>query len=73
MVSRLDSVGKPFKENCAMDDKLISCILCDWAGKGEDAIWHDLSGFDDDTMCGNQEGSGWYECPECGEVCQVLK
>ena len=51
----------------------LACICCDWSGLKEDATLHDLSDFDDDTMCSNQEGSGWWECPECGEVCEVLE
>jgi hypothetical protein len=50
----------------------VACLICDWSGKKEDAKWHDLSGFSDDTLCDNQEGSGWYECPECSEICEVL-
>jgi len=52
------------------DKTELACIICDWSGSKKNAEWHDLSNFDDDTMCSNQEGSGWWECPECGEVCQ---
>lgn len=55
-----------------MEEAELSCLMCDWAGEKKGAKWHDLSNFDDDSLCSNQEGSGWYECPECGEVCQVL-
>lgn len=54
-----------------MNDEL-SCLVCDWSGEKKKAAWHDLSGFIDDSMCDNQKDSGWYDCPECGEVCEVL-
>ena len=47
----------------------LACIECDWVGIADEAVWHDLSNFDDDSMCSNQKGSGWWECPECGGVC----
>lgn len=56
-----------------MEEAEVSCLVCSWAGEKKDAKWHDLSGFDDDSLCSNQKGSGWFECPECGECCQVLQ
>lgn len=50
----------------------VACLVCDWEGTSDEAIWHDLSDFHDDSMCDDHEGSGWFECPDCGEVCQVL-
>lgn len=50
----------------------VSCLVCDWAGKKKEAKWHDMSDFADDSMCDNQKGSGMYECPECGEPCEVM-
>lgn len=55
------------------DEVELACLVCDWAGEKEDATWHDLSGFHDDSMCDFQEGSGWWGCPECGEVCRPLE
>jgi hypothetical protein len=56
-----------------MNEIEVACLVCDWSGKDKDATWHDLSGFDDDTLCSNQKDSGWFECPECKEICEVLK
>ena len=56
-----------------MEETELACLVCDWAGEKKDATWHDLSNFNDDSMCSNQEGSGWWECPECGECCQPLE
>jgi hypothetical protein len=53
--------------------KEIICLSCDWAGKEKEAIWHDLSGFDDDTLCSGQSDSGWFECPECKDICEPLE
>lgn len=52
--------------------KEVACLICEWSGNKEDAKWNDLSGFDDDTLCSNQQNSGWYECPKCGDICEVL-
>jgi len=49
----------------------LSCMLCPWKGKKEEATWHDLSRFNDDSMCSNRKDSGWWECPECGKVCRA--
>jgi hypothetical protein len=49
----------------------LACLACDWTGEKKAATWNDMSNFDDDSMCSNQEGSGCWECPECGEPCEV--
>ena len=55
-----------------MEEDELACLICDWSGFKDPKMWHDLSGFDDDSLCSNQKGSGWWECPECGECCQEL-
>ena len=52
-----------------MEEKELACLVCEWSGPKKDAKWHDLSGFDDDSMCSNQKGSGWWECPKCEAPC----
>ena len=51
----------------------LSCLCCDWTGPKTEAHWHDMSHFDDDSMCSNQEGSGLWECPSCGEACREIE
>lgn len=59
-----------------MEEKSVVCMVCEWTSKKEEygkAKWNDLSKFDDDSMCSNKKGSGWWECPVCGYPCQEMK
>jgi predicted RNA-binding Zn-ribbon protein involved in translation (DUF1610 family) len=51
----------------------LNCAKCNWLGSDDEGIWNDLSCFGDDSFCSNQEDSGYYECPECGDICIILE